>query len=286
MRDPDAPRPRRLTLSGTEIELLRRRAEVTLPPGFGTGADVAETALRAAVAALARRGVVEPAESGDPLECQVHPSVLANLSVLAARPRVLLRTEVSLGDTGSRAVHAVSGPLGASLFALADDAVELSMFAARDLGRELVRAVPPVEAEAGRGGIVDVLSGTSGPAAPPRGRLPLAALENVGPALAFGGDAGAERAGAELGLSREELALAREVTARTTGVLRCLVIGPSGDQDTVDGLLAGQVVWFATDAGWVGLEPDPDPRRMVRLVPVAREDIGTWVAPYVAGELG
>ncbi|KWX09314.1 hypothetical protein TR74_10320, partial [Carbonactinospora thermoautotrophica] len=136
MRDPNAPQPRRLVLSGVEIELLCRRTQVTLPPGFGTGAEAAETALRAAEA-LARRGVVEPAESGDPLECAVHPSVLANLSILA-RPRVLLRTEVSLGDSGSRAVHAVSGPLGASLFALADDAVELSMFAARDLGRELV----------------------------------------------------------------------------------------------------------------------------------------------------
>ncbi|KWW97827.1 hypothetical protein TH66_20540 [Carbonactinospora thermoautotrophica] len=284
MRDPNAPQPRRLVLSGVEIELLCRRTQVTLPPGFGTGAEAAETALRAAEA-LARRGVVEPAESGDPLECAVHPSVLANLSILA-RPRVLLRTEVSLGDSGSRAVHAVSGPLGASLFALADDAVELSMFAARDLGRELVRAVPPVAAEAGQGrGIVDILSGPSGPAAPPHGRLPLAALENVGPALAFGGAAGAERAGAELGLSPEELALAREVTARTTGMLRCLVVGPSGDQDT-DDLLVGQVVWFATDAGWIGLEPDPAERRMVRLAPVAREDIGTWVAPYVAEVLG
>ncbi|KWX10078.1 hypothetical protein TR74_05790, partial [Carbonactinospora thermoautotrophica] len=134
-------------------------------------------------------------------------------------------------------------------------------------------------------GIVDILSGPSGPAAPPHGRLPLAALENVGPALAFGGAAGAERAGAELGLSPEELALAREVTARTTGMLRCLVVGPSGDQDT-DDLLVGQVVWFATDAGWIGLEPDPAERRMVRLAPVAREDIGTWVAPYVAEVLG
>ncbi|WP_203862930.1 hypothetical protein [Plantactinospora mayteni] len=55
--------------------------------------------------------------------------------------------------------------------------------------------------------------------------------------------------------------------------------GPSGD-----GLGLAQVVWLATDDGWIGARSEPDwtGRRMVALRPVAREDIGVWVAPYLA----
>ena len=44
------------------------------------------------------------------------------------------------------------------------------------------------------------------------------------------------------------------------------------------------MVWFATDAGWVGVSPHPDGsgRQLVDLVPVDREAIGGWLAPYLA----
>ena len=114
-----------------------------------------------------------------------------------------------------------------------------------------------------------------------RGRLPLAALQEMGAARLFrdadpGGPAAVV---ARLNLSGGEAALAQQVAAETDGALRCLVISRNG--------MTTQVSWVHTDGGWSGLDPDPDGsgRRMVRLAPAAREDLGTWVAPAVAGAL-
>jgi hypothetical protein len=70
------------------------------------------------------------------------------------------------------------------------------------------------------------------------------------------------------------------VSRRTTGTLWCLVTGRSGD----GGVLAGQVVWLCTEDGWVGLRPEPDgtDRQMVALLPVAGDELGVWLAPYLA----
>ena len=113
------------------------------------------------------------------------------------------------------------------------------------------------------------------------GRLPLAALQEMGAARLFrdadpGGPAAVV---ARLNLSGGEAALAQQVATETDGALRCLVISRNG--------VTSQVSWVHTDGGWSGLEPDPDGsgRRMVRLEPAAREDLGTWVAPAVAGAL-
>lgn len=54
----------------------------------------------------------------------------------------LIHIELSVGRRGLRAAYAVRALLGGSLFTLADYAVELSMFPAASLGRELVRAAP------------------------------------------------------------------------------------------------------------------------------------------------
>jgi hypothetical protein len=91
---------------------------------------------------------------------------------------------------------------------------------------------------------------------------------------------------AKLAATRQQKVLAADVTARTIGLLRCLVVGPdnhAADHDT-ESLLIGQVVWLATDSGWVGLRPIPDGsgQQLVELVPVANDEIGRWLAPYVA----
>ncbi len=262
----------RLVLSGAEWALLCRLAGVTSPAGFGPGENVAESQPQAAAAALADRGVLLGGE-------QLHPSVAANLAIFA-RPDVLLRTDVTVGDSGLRAAHVVRGPLGCSLFALSDAGVELSMFPAVALGRELIRCVPDpssVDDSAGDDAIRAAF-GTGGVGMPPlRGRLPLAALADLGfyPSGRMGRS---PTAGAEV-------ALAGRLTSRTSGVLHCLAVGVNRADGAHRGVvLVGDVLWLLVDAGWVGLAPRPDGsgQQQVDVVPASREEIGTWLAPYLA----
>lgn len=268
---------RRLTLTAAEWRLLCRRAGIRPPAGFGA-ADPPEPEIGAAARTLSARGVLTA-------DGAVTRPVAVNLAVWAA-PRALVRAELSVRGRGLRAAYAVAGRLGASLFTLAGDAVELSLFPATALGPELVRCVPsPPEQLAAPGGIGAALSGSAAPAAPVSGRLPLAALAEYPPASEFARPGAVASA---LGLTSAQAGLAREVTGRTVGVLRCLAIGSGSDGGSDGGsgggTLAAEVVWLLTDAGWVGLRPTPDGsgRRLVDLVPVDRTAIGGWLAPYLA----
>jgi len=244
------PSPRRLLLGRAEFAALVAAADVTLPPGW------------------------QPADTDRLDRLGVHPALLVNLAVLA-HPAVLVDTTVRVGELGTRCVHAVAGTLGASLFALPDDGVELSLFAATDLGRELARA-----AAVDHRPITVTLTGVPRPA--PRGTVRLAALRELGIArLLAGADPESVAATlATLELPSAEADLAEEVSARTDGVLRSVVTGRHGP----DRVAVGQVTWLHTDAGWVGVDPVPDGsgRRLVRLVPVTAADLGTWAAPALA----
>ncbi|MGH8901176.1 MAG: ESX secretion-associated protein EspG [Egibacteraceae bacterium] len=265
--------PRRLVVSPTELALLSRRAGITLPPGFAIeAAEPGEReALSAAAKALAGREVVQPDPSGDPLACEVHPSVLANLGVLAHRD-LLLQTRARYGIASVWAAHAVAGPYGASLVRLDGRAVELSFFALRHLGRELVRVVPEIPTALEHDSRLDAV-------------VRLDALEQVGPAFEAGGEDLACRLAADLGLDPDEVAVTRALDQQLAGLLQCLVLGPPSASG--DDVLVGQVIWFATPEGWIGAAPEPGPQgeRLIRLVPVNREDLGPWVAPMVAGTL-
>ncbi|RAS59228.1 hypothetical protein C8D87_11588 [Lentzea atacamensis] len=263
-----SPAPHRLVLTAGELTYLVERAGVELPPAWMPSADIGP-----AEASLIKKRVV------DGVGGEVHRSVVKNLEILAL-PMVMLDTVAAIGDKGLHSMHTVSGPLGASLFELGDGAVEMSMFASADLGKELIRAVPP-EGQGTNAGIESRLGGGGSEQAPLRGRLPLAVLQEMGAARLFrGADPGGPAAvAATLNLSGGEAALARQVATETDGALRCLVVGRNG--------MTSQVSWVHTDGGWSGLEPEPDGsgRRMVRLEPAEREDLGTWVAPAVAGAL-
>jgi len=241
------PSPRRLVLSATDFESLVRRAGVRLPPPFS-------------VESL-------PAESDGE---SVHPSLAANLALLA-RPDLLVRVDADLTSGVSRAVFAVAGLTGASLFAREDGAVELSMFAGTWLGKELIRAVP----EPPTIGV--------GPSLAPDDAEPRWAGRRVGRTALTEYAAtrrlvGPREAAAALGLTDADADLVAELTDRTRGTLRALVHGrPHGADRAV---LVGRVVWVATDAGWYELAPsDVDE---VELVPVTRERIGTRLAPMIA----
>lgn len=263
------PAPHRLVLSAGEFAYLVEKTGVDLPPDWMPASDVQ---IGPAESSLTKKRVVTGV--GD--EAEVHPSVERNLQILAG-PMVLLDTIASIGVKSSHSVHAVQGPLGASLFALGDGAVELSMFASVDLGKELIRAVPP---EDPAGASLESRLGPAQEAEPLRGRLPLVALREMGAARLFRAAAPEAPAAvlAQLKLSGGEASLARDVADQTDGALRCLVIWNNG---------TSQVNWVHTAGGWSGPDPEPDgsDRRMVRIEPAEREDLGTWVAPAVAGAL-
>jgi hypothetical protein len=239
-----------LSLNGPQWSVLCRTAGLPEPSGFGPTRAVSEDELASARAALTEQGVLDDAG-----EAGLHPSLSANLAIWAM-PAVIVRVDVWMRDRGLRAAYAVQGQLGASLFTLADDGVELSLFAAADLGFELRRCVPDLPADTvGRSTMSRLVPGTG--SARVHGRLPLAVLTDG----AVPGD---------------------EVRGRTVGVLQCLAVGgPPGDTGSA---VAGNVVWVATDAGWVGVSPHPDGtgRRLVDLVPVQPEAIGGWLAPHLA----
>ncbi|MGW6934625.1 hypothetical protein ACWGE0_31505 [Lentzea sp. NPDC054927] len=262
------PAPHRLVLTAGELAYLVERTGVELPPSWMPSADIGP-----AEAGLIKKRVV------DGVGGEVHRSVVKNLEILAL-PMVMLDTVAAIGDKGLHSMHTIAGPLGASLFELGTGAVEMSMFASADLGKELIRAVPPEDADV-ESSVESRLGGGGPEPTPLRGRLPLAALQEMGAARLFrdadpGGPAAAVAA---LSLSGSEAALAQQVATETDGALRCLVVGRNG--------VTSQVSWVHTDGGWSGLDPEPDGsgRRMVRLEPAAREDLGTWVAPAVAGAL-
>ncbi|MGH2842374.1 MAG: ESX secretion-associated protein EspG, partial [Solirubrobacteraceae bacterium] len=218
--------------------------------------------------------------TGESGQLSVHPSVLLNLRILAG-PMVMVDTTASIESLGSRSLHAVAGELGASLIAL-DGALELSMFAATTLGQELIRTVP-AERDTG---IVELLGGAANPedASPeesPSGRVPLGALHELGLAelLARADPLALTAAMERLELPADQAKLVKSI-GRSDGGLQCVVTARIGEE-----IASTVVVWLHGESGWVGLSPDPDDsgQQMVRLIPAAREDLGTWVAPLIAG---
>jgi hypothetical protein len=231
-------------------------------------ADLADEELAAAAAGLAESGAAVPDPSGDPLRCQIHPSVVADLAILAA-PRVLVETQVRHAGDVVIAAHGLAGLLGAGLVHLGEGEVELSMFPVGALGDELVRLVPEIP---------------RGTAAGPGKVVGLDVLEGAGAALEAGGTDLVWRLAGEQGWPWEEVAAALPLGVALAGSLRCLVVAPGNE---VGGIGLGQVVWLATGEGWTGLLPEPGRTgtRPVRLVAVDRSDLAAWVAPLVAEAL-
>src|SRR5262245_31864694 len=163
----------RLELTGAEWLLLCRTAGINPPEGFSPADEPAEQDLARAERSLADRGVLQPGEAA----AELHPSIAANLAVFAI-PAALVYVEVSLRGGGLRAAYAVAGLLGASLFTLPDDGVELSMFPSVDLGVELRRCVPEVPSAGGRTTMSRLVPDAT--TSPVHGRLPLHALSDFG----------------------------------------------------------------------------------------------------------
>lgn len=282
-----AAQAHRLALTGPEWTVLCDLAGVRPPAGFGPEEEVPEAARAAADLALAERDVLHAA--GD--DRTVHPSVRGNLA-LWADPDAVVRLEITVRQQGLRASYAIRGQAAGSLVTLPDDGVEMSLFPATELGDELVRAVPKAPERVTEGSRIGAaLAGAApdrsagadpGPdtgSAVLRGRLPLAALADYAAVSQLAPDSVAT----QLSLSPAEAALAADVAAHTLGVLRALVVSGDRASRAAGAVLAGQVIWLATDHGWCGLRPRPDGsgRQLVELVPVGHTALGGWLAPYL-----
>lgn len=137
-----APAARRLLLSATSLELLRRRVlerGASLPPGFAleTTGTPDEAATGRALAALRQQGVLRSGPAGE----SVHPAVADDLRILAA-PELAVTVRSARPGLEVTSCVAVSGARGAALLRTGDTAVQLSAFAAVHLAGELARAVP------------------------------------------------------------------------------------------------------------------------------------------------
>jgi hypothetical protein len=167
---------------------------------------------------------------------------------------VLVTTRGRLDTVAVVAAHGVAGTLGAGLVRVGDQLVELSLFDPVILSDELARVVPSA----------------AGDTPAPAGKTPVAIdLHELGAALAAGGVNGH----------------AGPVGGAVVGSLQAVV----ADRPDEDARLAtvGTVVWLCGPDGWVGLRPvvAAAGRRRVRLEPVGPDQLGSWVAPMVAGVL-
>jgi len=263
--------PRRLVLALDELEALRRLAgDVRLPADFRVIGELPS----AVPATLAERGLV----SGDPGALVVHASIVADLAVLSA-PEVLVETVATVGQGSARqalrAVHALAGPLGASLVRAQEGAgVELSIFPAERVGREIARIVP--QAARGREG-----------AWRPEGIVALAALVELPIAAKLGGPAVVAQVAQDLQVSEQQRELALALARESTGVLQATLTVRTNRSRPHAQAWVGEVLWYATDGGWVGLAPEPgaDGRTVVRLVPAEPAELPVWLAPLVGQAL-
>ncbi len=233
---------RRLVLTHGEMAALVEFAGVTLPPGLIPEDTVPKAERR-----------WEPGEER---------ALAVNLAVLA-RPVAAVRIETAVPGRVLRGLFSVAGSLGASLFTLAGETVELSLFTAVDLGGELLRAVPEPE-----GG--DSVQSALNPERPLRGTVDLADLEW------------------QPWMPPRDSSLADRARAQTRGSVSALITGRHPD----GGVLAGQVAWLLTGSRWTGLRPMPagddeggEAPRKVRLEPVDRADFPAWVAPHLTAVL-
>jgi hypothetical protein len=261
--------PRRLVLAAAELAVLYARAGAQPPADFQVGADDRE--LRAAVTSLTERGVLEAGGA-------VHLSVMPSLSTLTA-PELAIQTRSQVESTQTTAMHAATNIFGASLWRTDQHAVELSFFPAVDLGRELRRVVPQPAAD-GDGSGRDAESREREHLEQPERVFRAAALERSDVVSTLARSVDAEML-EEVGFSEDDREAADWVSGNVCGVLHSMVIRPGPSPRM------GQVVWYATRSGWLGLrgESGQGEALMIRLVPVRRDDYTRWLAPYIAEAL-
>lgn len=264
-------------LSADELGYLLGALDCDLPPSWRSSAPRPAPEQ----AASAKRGLVQRraiAAEGDGTSA-VNPSVAVNLHVLA-RPQAMLATSAHIGSRGAQSLHAVSGMFGASLFRRDGGELELSLFRAVDLGKELLRAVPPEPEH------MPDLAKLFGDEPPPplAGTLPLRAVEELGLAVTLraADPAGVGAVLAALALPEAQNRLASRLADETDGLLTCDLTGR-----TASGPAADRIVWLHAGSSWIGLRTGwaPDGSQLVRLEPTRPGSLGVWAAGFLSAVL-
>lgn len=232
----------------------------------------ADAELRARGVLVPDTGASEEDEGSDGPPERVHPSVLANLAILA-RPRVLIRVEANLTSGRRLALLGLADELGATVVRTGGDGgVELSMFAARTLGHEIVRLVPTLDLDEED---------------PTDQEDPRAGEDRQGPRTRE-----ATRVVVPLDTLTVPSWMAREVTGElhvdTMAVATPPPLPPDAGTDPGEPVaLRGRVLWLAGSSGWIGVRPVPDgtATRPVELLRTVPEDLPGWLSPMIATAL-
>ncbi|ADG98175.1 hypothetical protein Srot_1715 [Segniliparus rotundus DSM 44985] len=273
MAQPTALHPRRLVLSSDELGHLVQLLDIELPPSWQPGAPEDPAAQKKGL--IAQKALLSEGTGA----VAVHPSVAANLQVLD-HPRAMLATTAHIGSTAVHCLHAVAGVFGASLFRLDGKKLELSFFRSVELGKELLRAVPPEPEHSAQ------LATLFGDEPPERfvGALPLRALEELGLAVTLrsADPPGVGAALEALALPEEQHRLASRLAEQTDGLLTCDMTGHSGNEPIAD-----RIVWLHAGGAWTGLRPSDGGtgERLVQLEPVQPGSLGVCAASFLASAL-
>jgi hypothetical protein len=279
------PVVRRMDLDASGWAQAVRVLGFALPPGFPIpeggvpDASVPDAPISADVPDGDAAGAGEV--SADPVrDRSARDGLLVAASAVLSTLQV--RVQVSVGAADGRGLVALlglSGPVGAGLITRPEGGVQLSVFPAASLAAELIRVVPAASDLTGEDErIVRGLDGTAS-TTPPSGVVPLAALTELPVVSAVLGTA---VAATHPPLASGQADLVTQLVRGTRGVLHALVSGPIRAHGQPGTGLA-QAVWFGTAAGWVAGEPIPGTagERLVRLRPVAREDLPAALAPAI-----
>jgi hypothetical protein len=270
---PTALHPHRLVVSSDELGHLVQLLAIELPPSWQPSAPHDPTTPKKGL--IAQKALVGDGSGA----AAVHPSVAANLQVLA-HPQAMLATTAHIGSNAVQCLHAITGVFGASLFRLDGKKLELSFFRSVDLGKELIRAVPPEPEHSAR---LTKLFGDE-PPKPFVGALPLRALEELGLAVTLrsADPPGVSAVLEALALPEEQNRLAGRLAEETDGLLTCDMTGHSGNEPIAD-----RIIWLHAGGAWTGLRPSDSGagERLVQLEPVQPGSLGVWAASFLAAAL-
>jgi hypothetical protein len=256
----------RLLLDGDELHVLLKAGAVDVFPGDFDVTDPSPEADLEVIERLVQRGLLRH-DTDDENRLELRAVLAGDLQVLSA-PQILISTRVQLRERQIYAAHALLANAGASLVRSAGPEVELSLFPAVDLGRELARVVP---------------SSSDQPDTPELDGLdlPYAAFLQ---AVAVGAGTTSSDAGLVGELPEAQRAALATAASAFDGSVQVAVSARPPDGSAL--VQIGQVVWVHAGR-WFGLSPyvGDDGTHRVRMVPAQAADLGIWVAPFVAGAL-
>src|SRR5665213_510910 len=252
----------RLLLDADELHVLLKAGAVDIFPADFKVAELSPEAELEATERLLQRGLLRRG-ADDESRLELRAVLAGDLQVLG-EPQILITTRVQLRERQFFAAHAMLANAGASIVRSAGPEVELSLFPAVELGRELATVVAPSSEKRSTAELDRV-------------DLPYDVFLE-----AVAGDTSTTSSGPRSvgGVSEAERAALATAADEFDGSVQVVVSARPPDGSAL--VQIGQVVWVHT-GGWFGLSPyvGDDGSHRVRMVPAQPADLGIWVAPFV-----